>query len=138
MARPAAGRAAAAPDLNRLVQRWGEVADRLRADGRVMLATLLGDNLPVAVSSAGVVTIEAETEAAQEGLEAQKEALLAAVATVAPGVERLVVRGAAGAAPRPVQRLTLEGVREERLGNLRRRDPALDAAIDALDLELLD
>ena len=138
VARPASGRAAVAPDLNRLVERWGEVADRLRADGRVMLATLLGDNLPVAVSSAGVVTIEAESEAAHEGLEAQKEALLAAVAAVAPGVERVVVRGASGVASRPVQRLTLEGVREERLGNLRRRDPALDAAIDALDLELLD
>jgi hypothetical protein len=29
-------------------------------------------------------------------------------------------------------------VREERLTNLRRRDPALDAAIETLDLELLD
>jgi DNA polymerase-3 subunit gamma/tau len=139
VARPAAGPAAprGAPDLNRLVERWGDVAAELRREGRVVLATLLADNLPVAVSGAGAVTVEADDAAAAQGLEAGRDALLAAIRTVAPGVERVVVRGSADAA-KPLQRLTLEGVREERLTNLRRRDPALDAAIEALDLELLD
>jgi hypothetical protein len=132
-----AGRAPA-PDLNRLVERWGDVADRLRGEGRMVLATLLADNLPVAVSGTGLVTIEAEDDAATQGLEAGRDALLAALRAVAPGVEKVAVRGAAGAAARPLQRLTLEGVREERLTNLRRRDPALDVAIETLDLELLD
>jgi hypothetical protein len=35
-------------------------------------------------------------------------------------------------------RLTPETVRAERLASLRAQDPVLDAAIDALDLELLD
>jgi hypothetical protein len=35
-------------------------------------------------------------------------------------------------------RLTTEAVRAERLAALRARDPVLDAAIEALDLELLD
>ena len=104
----------------------------------MVLATLLADNLPVAVSGTGLVTIEAEDDAATQGLEAGRDALLAALRAVAPGVEKVAVRGAPGAAARPLQRLTLEGVREERLTNLRRRDPALDVAIETLDLELLD
>ncbi len=36
------------------------------------------------------------------------------------------------------KRLTAEALKEERIGILRRNDPALGAAIDALDLELLD
>jgi hypothetical protein len=40
-------------------------------------------------------------------------------------------------APRPA-RLTEQGVRAERLEALRARDPGLDAAVDALDLELLE
>jgi DNA polymerase III subunit gamma/tau len=36
------------------------------------------------------------------------------------------------------QRITTEALKEERIGRLRKQDPALGAAIDALDLELLD
>ena len=36
------------------------------------------------------------------------------------------------------QRITTEALKEERIGQLRMQDPALGAAIDALDLELLD
>jgi hypothetical protein len=38
----------------------------------------------------------------------------------------------------PPTRLTDEMVRSERLGALRQRDPVLDAAIDALDLDLAE
>jgi hypothetical protein len=113
------------------------VVARVREQGRVMLATLLDDNLPVAISASGVVTIEAEDDNAVTGLEAGRDDLLVALRAVFPGVERVAVRGAAGTA-RPPQRLTTEGVREERLNTLRRRDPVLGDAVDALDLELLD
>jgi hypothetical protein len=36
------------------------------------------------------------------------------------------------------QRITTEALKQERIGKLRMQDPALGAAIDALDLELLD
>jgi hypothetical protein len=36
------------------------------------------------------------------------------------------------------KRLTAEAVKAERLSSLRRRDPALDAAVRELDLELMD
>ena len=35
-------------------------------------------------------------------------------------------------------RLTVEELRRQRLGELRKRDPALDAAAEALDLEMVD
>ena len=38
----------------------------------------------------------------------------------------------------PTRRLTAESVKAERLSSLRRRDPALDAAVRELDLELMD
>jgi hypothetical protein len=52
-------------------------------------------------------------------------------------VQRVAVRAAAAGAAPPV-RLTDEMARTERLAAMRRRDPVLDAAIDALDLDLAD
>jgi hypothetical protein len=49
----------------------------------------------------------------------------------------VAVRAAATEAVPPA-RLTDEMVRSERLSALRRRDPVLGAAIDALDLDLAD
>jgi hypothetical protein len=53
------------------------------------------------------------------------------------GVRRVVVR-AATADVAPPARLTDEMARSERLLALRKRDPVLGAAIDALDLDLAD
>jgi hypothetical protein len=53
-----------------------------------------------------------------------------------PGVTRIaLVRGDRAA---PSLRLTDVALREQRVASLRKRDPVLGAAIDELDLELLD
>ena len=52
-------------------------------------------------------------------------------------MQRLTVRAPEGASAPPA-RLTDEMVRSERIAVLRRKDPVLDAAIDALDLDLAD
>jgi hypothetical protein len=54
-----------------------------------------------------------------------------------PAVQRVVVRAAEGGGPPPSRR-TDEMVRAERLSSLRKKDSVLDAAIDALDLDLAD
>ena len=54
-----------------------------------------------------------------------------------PAVQRIVVRAAEGGGAPPA-RLTDEMVRAERLATLRKKDPVLDAAIDALDLDIAD
>lgn len=127
---------AAVPDLNLIVERWGEVADRLRAGSRAMLAALVARTPPVVVTAAGALRLEADDETAAEGLEAGREQILEAVRAVFPEIRRVGVRHS-DAGRRP-QRITVEAVREERLAELRRKDPALAEAMDALDLELLD
>ncbi|HEX5830213.1 MAG TPA: hypothetical protein VFY16_04470, partial [Gemmatimonadaceae bacterium] len=129
--------AAALPDLHRLTERWATVADALRAAGQALLASQLGTALPVAISGAGAVMIQPENDIAQQALERKVDDVLRAVRVVFPAVTRVTVRAAAGGAP-PAERVTAESVREERVATLRRRDPALGAAIDALDLELLE
>jgi hypothetical protein len=52
-------------------------------------------------------------------------------------VQRVLVR-APDSPTAPPTRLTDEMVRAERIAALRKKDPVLDAAIDALDLDLAD
>lgn len=126
--------------INRLVERWGDVIARVRADGRAFLAAALEHGLPTAVSGRGEITLELEGGGAlyQQPIAAGAADVLAAVGAFFTGATKLQVRVADTATPTPPSRLTEEGVRNERLAMLRKRDPTLDAAVDTLDLELLD
>jgi hypothetical protein len=53
-------------------------------------------------------------------------------------IERLELRRDDQAPAAPPKRLTDEMVRAERVASLRKRDPVLNAAIDALDLDVAD
>jgi hypothetical protein len=64
------------------------------------------------------------------------ETILAA-ALGTPVKVRLQSAGSAAVERKP-RRLSAEDVRNERLTQLRSKDPALDAAANALDLELVD
>ena len=143
VAREAARGSSRAPagslDLHRVLDAWDAVVDDVRASGARILATFLDDATPVGASAAGMVTIEVTDPTAVDGIEKYREALLAALRTRVGGAERVQVRLAGGRAESPAaRRLTSDGVKAERLAMLRKRDPLLDAAVDALDLELLD
>ena len=73
----------------------------------------------------------------EQAIEAVKAELAQQLQRWFPGVQRVAVRPAGGTAAPPT-RLTDEMVRSERIAALRRRDPVLGAAIDALDLDLVD
>ena len=88
---------------------------------------------PVALSG----WITARRAQVEQALESVKAELLPLLQQWFAGVLRVSVRAAGGSAPPPT-RLTDEMVRSERLTALRRRDPVLGAAIDALDLDLAD
>jgi hypothetical protein len=93
----------------------------------------------VAVTAAGAVTIEPEDAAAADPLEAARDDIAAALQQQFAGVQRVLVRRPpATGAPVAARRATQESVRTERIGALRKKDPVLGAAIDALDLELLE
>ena len=129
--------------LDRLRGLWPRIVDDARTKSP-MLGALL-QVTEVAGVDAGAVTIRLlDTNAVHaEGLERQREALSQLVARYLTGPVRIKLEGAEGgggrerSAPRPA-RLTEEGARAERLKTLRAQDPSLNAAVDALDLELLE
>jgi DNA polymerase III subunit gamma/tau len=133
----------AALDLNVLCERWGEVIDRVRAAGRPMLVSALEHALPVAVSAQGTITVQLEqpNEIFEKAIESGASEVLAAVASAFDGAVKLLVRRVEQ--PAIVQtdapkRLTEDQARRERAQMLRKKNPALDAAIEELDLELLE
>ena len=110
---------------------------------RPLVASALAAARPVAVSAAGVVAVELlePNDTYAQAITAAHDDVLGAVLHVHPAAARVVLRtdAAPGAAPGAApQRLTAEGVRAERLVTLARRDVVLGAAIEALDLELLE
>jgi DNA polymerase-3 subunit gamma/tau len=142
-ARPVPDRATSAgarpPDLNVLVERWDEVVAHLRSGGRAILAAALERVSPVAVSGTGSVTLELEDEASAPLVDAGQTEIVAALRATFGVADRVVVRrSAAGGPPPSALRMTHESIRTERTAMLRKRDPVLGAAIDALDLDLLD
>ncbi len=125
-------------DLNRLVERWdrGDRVRPRRGDGpswrrRVAEAT------PSAVTAGGVVTIGVASDALGQAIENAGDAIVAALRTVFDGVERVAVQVVAGGQGAP-RRMTAEDVIADRVAMLRKRDPLLDAAIEGLDLRLIE
>lgn len=129
--------AAAIPlDINRLSEHWDDVVEAVRRSGRAVVASALAEAAPMAVTASGVVTVEVTGEALVQALENGAEAILAALRSRFSGVSKVSVRGVGGDAPS--KRLTADAVIANRVAMLRKRDPILDAAVDALDLRLLD
>ncbi|MGH7622535.1 MAG: hypothetical protein ACREMU_09375, partial [Gemmatimonadaceae bacterium] len=125
-----------------LRERWGAIAGHLRADGRLTLVAALEHATAVEVSPAGEITLELASDFGhmEAPITNGSRELLAAIAPVLEGATRVLVRVPAAPHVRDgaTRRLTAEAVKAERLSSLRRRDPALDAAVRELDLELMD
>jgi DNA polymerase-3 subunit gamma/tau len=125
-------------DLNRLAEHWEDVVEHVRASGRGMVASALNEATPSAVSAGGVVTISVTSDALADALQSGSETIVAALRSIFDGVEKVAVKamteGSAAARPR----LTAENVIADRVATLRKRDPMLNAAIDALDLRLIE
>ncbi|HLB82002.1 MAG TPA: DNA polymerase III subunit gamma/tau, partial [Gemmatimonadales bacterium] len=124
--------------LDRLRSLWAQIVEDARRE-KPMLGALLPAVELTAIEGTTVV-VRALDPVHAEGLERQREALAQLVGRHVSEPLRIKLEGAgsgARSAARP-GRLTEEGVRAERLEALRARDPGLDAAVDALDLELLE
>ena len=128
-------------DANLLTERWDEIVEQLRSQGRNMLATALAETVPVAVSASGAITIQLDVpdELKSQALESGKGEILEAIRGCFSGAERVNIRTSANAKPAaPVKRITDESVRADRVTALRKKDPVLGAAVDALDLDLVE
>jgi DNA polymerase-3 subunit gamma/tau len=130
---------ASPPDVGQLVERWDDLVAAFRSGGKGVVATALEHASPVSVTAKGEVTVAlAESNPIYEqALESVKGELAVTLREWFPGVQRLAFRSVVASGPPPV-RLTDEMMRTERLTAMRRRDPVLGAAIDALDLDLAD
>jgi hypothetical protein len=123
-------------EINRLVEHWESIVDGLVRDGRALLGAALGHATPTAVTAAGVVTLTVDDAAQAASISEQEANILAAVRKRFENVARLNVHSAAGeTAPK---RLNETSVKADRMQMLRKQSTLLDAAVDALDLELLD
>jgi DNA polymerase-3 subunit gamma/tau len=128
-------------DLNQLCEKWGDVVDRVKRAGGPMLVSALEHALPVAVSGQGTITVQLEqpNEIFERALESNAAEVVAAVSSLFAGARKLAVKrgdATASVSQDAPKRLSEEEMREERAQLLRKKNPALDAAIRELDLEL--
>ncbi len=119
---------------------WASIVADARAKAP-MLGSLLAEAVVTTVEGS-VATLRPASAGHAEGLERQRDLLGQLIARYVTEPVRVKLAPAAGADPktpaeRPV-RLTEEGANAERLKTLRGKDPTLNAAVDALDLELLE
>ena len=126
------------PTLDNVRSVWSQVI----ADARgktPLLGSLLAEAEIAAVEGRDIVVRPGHAVHA-EGLERQRDTIAQLVGryiSEAPRI-RIVEPGAARTAGSPPPRITAEGANAERLKSLRAKDPTLSAAVDALDLELLE
>jgi DNA polymerase-3 subunit gamma/tau len=141
-ARPTRDPRPSTPDINLLTERWDDVVAAAR-EARPFLGTALERASPSAVNARGEVllSLDVPDEIAEQAIINGSDEIARAIARYCDGVTRvrLLHRSGAPAEPAaPSRRYTAEEVRVERIANLKRRDPTLSAAIDALDLELIE
>jgi DNA polymerase-3 subunit gamma/tau len=128
-------------DLNSVVGRWDELVERLRADRKTILASAIEHATPISVTAKGELTVQFDqpNDFLRQAFEAGRSDLLAVLREWFSGVTRVHLSRENDAPPDPPpKRLTDEMVRTERLSALRKSDPLLGAAIEALDLDVVD
>jgi DNA polymerase III subunit gamma/tau len=128
-------------ELNSVVGRWDELVERLRADRKTILASAMEHATPVAITARGELTVQFDhpNDFLRQAFEAGRSDLLGVLREWFSGVTRVQLYRENDTAPeQPPKRLTDEMVRNERLSALRKSDPLLGAAIEALDLDVVD
>jgi len=122
------------PTLENVRAVWAQVVQDARAK-TPLLGSLLAEAEVVAVEGR-IVTLRPGHAVHAEGLERQRETIAQALGQYISEAPRVAV--AAGGASAGAERITPAGASAERLKSLRAKDPTLSAAVDALDLELLE
>jgi DNA polymerase-3 subunit gamma/tau len=138
--RPVPRGGAEALELTKVVGRWDELVERMRASGKPMLATALGHASPVAVTASGIVTIELDesNDIYAHAIQTGRQEIAATLSEWFANVTRIDLRRDDQVVSPPPKRLTDEMVRAERIASLKKRDPVLRAAIEELDLDVSD
>ncbi len=130
-------------DATTLADRWGAVIEYLRAgQGKRLLAVALEHVEPLLGADPGEVVLRftdpAQAYIHERAIEAGRADLIAALRENLTGVDRVRLEPPNAIAPAPPRRLTAASAKAEQVATLRKKDAVLGAAIDALDLELLE
>jgi DNA polymerase-3 subunit gamma/tau len=130
-----------AAELSALREAWPEIVAELRVKSR-FLGEALGGTTPAGVELPWLTVELAEpnqlfAERLQSQAAAVEEILRRATGT---DLRLRVTEGGKGPGvpPAPPRRMTEESIKADRLRSFRAKDPALDTAADALDLEIVD
>lgn len=138
------------PTVEQLKAVWDAVADAVKAGGRGMLAQAVARLIPSGVSAHGSVTLtyDPADDTFARAADGARADILTALQSCVSGVTGVTVVSSLSAnasaqaearAPRDTtKRLTAHDVQQQRTDQLSARDPLLEAAVRALDLELLD
>lgn len=122
---------------------WPAVVDAV-GQRRRMLREALARSVPILGADNTVILEFPDGDVHREGVEQGRTAIEGAISQVMGVIARLVVRSPSGATspaePREpeARRMDRQADKEERLRVYRAKDPALDAAAEALDLELTE
>jgi DNA polymerase-3 subunit gamma/tau len=139
--RPTAGLPEPGPlTLDRLRALWPQIIADARTKSQMLGALIAATEVAAVEGTTLTIRLLEENAVHAEGIERQREALAPLVGryvTEAIRIKLVAAEGAGGPRARPA-RLTEDGARAERLTGLRAKDPRLDAAVEALDLELLE
>jgi len=128
------------PTLENVRSVWAAIVADARAKSQ-MLGSLLAEAEPVAVDGR-VITVRPGNAGHTEGLERQRDTIAQAIGQLISEAPRVKIatgpEGRGGGGGAGAERMTAERASAERLKSLRAKDPTLSAAVDALDLELLE
>lgn len=129
-------------DGETLAAQWPTVVDRVRRDRQSsILAAALEQSTPEVGPESGAITLRLteHNEILARAIDVARADVLRAVRTEWRTVDRVhVALPGDGLVSAPPKRLTAEAVKADHVASLRKRDPVLGAAIDALDLELME
>ncbi len=140
-------RIAPPPSLDTVLEQWTDVGEMIRRNGRGMVAQAVQWLRPLEVTPHGglILGYAPSNDTWARAAESARADILAAIQGCFEGVTGFSLRAhaeSAVAAPDadgiPTRRITAHDVQKERLDALTARDPLLEAAVLALDLELRD
>ncbi len=142
-AETAPSRSGASPaTLSQIKARWIEVADALRRANHSALTAVVGHLEPQELLANGTLMLgyERVNDTWAAAAESRRPDLLLALQAAFEGIRSFTLRanGDPTSANRAAKRLTAQDVQQQRTDQLTSRSPLLKAAVQRLDLELLD
>ena len=141
-----APRVAPPPALDTVLERWSDVSEMIRRNGRGMVAQAVQWLRPLEVTNTGMLVLGyAHTDDTwASAAEKARGDIMAALQGCFDGVTGFMLRAqhassnSTHADSSTARRITAHDVKKEKLDALTASDPLLDAAVRALDLELRD